>query len=94
MKLLSPGTLRMLHDASTRSQVSPDVLEALATAAFADGVRWATQDMREREEVLKALADARFADGVRCAIQELGEREEVQQGGDLMDPDKLSHKLN
>ena len=94
MKLLSPGTLRMLHVASARSQVSPDVLEALATAAFADGVRWATQDMREREEVLKALADAGFADGVRWAIQELREREEVLQRGDLMDPDKLSHKLN
>lgn len=53
MKVLSPGTLRMLHAASARSQVSPDVLEALATAAFADGVRWAMQDMREREEVLQ-----------------------------------------
>ena len=68
MKLLSPGTLRMLHDASTRSQVSPNVLEALAIAGFHDGVRWAIQELREREEVL--------------------------QRGDLMDPDKLSHKLN
>lgn len=68
MKLLTPGTLRMLHDACTRSRVAPNVLEALAIAGFADGVRWAMQDMREREEVL--------------------------QRGDLMDPDKLSHKLN
>ena len=41
----------MLHDACTRSQVAPDVLEALAIAGFADGVRWAMQDMREWEEV-------------------------------------------
>ena len=68
MKLLTPGTLRMLHDVCTRSQVAPNALEALAIASFADGVRWAMQDMREREEIL--------------------------QRGDLMDPDKLHHKLN
>jgi len=43
----------MLHDASTRSQVPPDVLEALAIAGFHDGVRWATQEIRECEEVLR-----------------------------------------